>query len=48
MQARVASDEEDEVKVHVTDDIEGGEAGDRSSDEEGEIKGRERGEGGRD
>ena len=33
------SDEEDEVKVHVTDDIEGGEAGEPSSGEEGEIKG---------
>lgn len=33
------SDEEDEVEVHATDDIEGGEAGDPSSGEEGEIKG---------
>lgn len=35
------SDEEDEFKVHVTDDIEvgGGEAGEPSSGEEGEIKG---------
>lgn len=33
------SDEEDEVKVHFTDDIEGGEAGEPSSGEEGEIKG---------
>lgn len=49
------SDEEDEFKVHVTDDIEvGGEAGEPSSGEEGEIKGekwkknkgREREEGG--
>ena len=34
-----ASDEEDEFKVHVTDDIEGGEPGEPSSGEEGEIKG---------
>lgn len=34
------SDEEDEFKVHVTDDIEGGEAGEPSSGEEGEIKGK--------
>ena len=35
------SDEEDEFKVHATDDIEvgGGEAGEPSSGEEGEIKG---------
>ena len=33
------SDEEDEVEVHATDDIEGGEPGDPSSGEEGEIKG---------
>ena len=39
MQLKEASDEEDEVKVHVTDDIEETEGGDHSSDEEGEIKG---------
>ena len=39
LQAKEVSDEEDEVKVHATDDIEGGEAGDPSSGEEGEIKG---------
>ena len=38
-QTKDVSDEEDEVKVHATDDIEGGEAGDPSSGEEGEIKG---------
>ena len=36
VQAREFVDEEDEVKVHVTEDIEEGEI---SSDEEGEIKG---------
>ena len=33
------SDEEYEVKVHATDDIEGGDGGEPSSGEEGEIKG---------
>ena len=39
MQTKEVSDEEDEVKVHVTDDIEEGEARELSSGEEGEIKG---------
>ena len=41
------SDEEDEFKVHVTDDIEvGGEVVEPSSGEEGEIKGEREEEGG--
>ena len=40
VQVKEVSDEEDEFKVHVTDDIEvGGETGEPSSGEEGEIKG---------